>query len=251
MKSGRQLVGTGITQRERVTLLRIDKQDMEARWSWYENPELAGQTSWGGMANFVREIRQWAAEALNAAGLPSSHGHFWLLADGSYKDVTGLSWKEYCDVTKLRSPPPPGDLISLTQVKGLQPDSSAGYAARLLTLLWCLEKAPGNRKQSVEHAFEFGYLARECSMKFRWERHALHGQKKSAVLRDTAATANARRKVAAGQKWAEWQKIADVLFADKPDESRLWAANQIKLKTGAREKRDTIAGRIKKPPKAG
>ena len=78
MKPPRQLVGTGITQRERVTLLRIDRrQGGDA--GVYENPEMAGQTSWGGMANFVEDIRRWAAEVLTEAGLPSSYGHFWLL----------------------------------------------------------------------------------------------------------------------------------------------------------------------------
>ena len=255
MKPPRQLVGTGITQREHVTLLRMEGQisgDGLKRLVWvYENPEMAGQTSWGGMANFVEDTRQWAAEVLTEAGLPSSYGRFWPLADGSYRDVAGLSWKEYCALTNLHSPPPPADLVGLVHLKGLQPDSPAGYAARLLALLWRLNAASGNLERSVELAFEFGYLARECSMKFRWERHALHGQKKATELRDIATAANARRKSAAAQKRAEWQELANALFATKPGESKLWAADEIRKKTGALENRNTIAGRIKKPPKAG
>ena len=215
-------------------------------------PSWQRRAAWGGVANIAQDARKWAAAVLHEAGLPSSYGHFWLCPDGGYVDVTGLScWEEYCALTNLRSPPPPCDLLGLVHHKGLQFDSPAGYAARLLALLWRLERASDNLQQSVEYAIEFGYLARECGMKFRWERHALHGEKKAADLRETAATANAIRKAAAEQKWADWQRIADDLFAAKPGESKLWAADQIILKTGASENRHTIAGRIKKPPKAG
>jgi hypothetical protein len=223
MKFQDRITGTGITRRRASRLLMVEDGVLK------ENSRHATQPGFGGLDEYVAVTTAWATGVLAAASLPTTAGSYVILAGGQYQCVDSMSRDDLAKLGHAGRHVFTLDQLVTTK-QGHEPDSAEGYAAWLLQCLHWMERSRslGNTDSALEWAMRFAELATEARMKFRWECHALRGQKNAGKLVENQQQANASRQAEAEARRKDWQAIADLIWARRPGASKELVAREVR-----------------------
>jgi hypothetical protein len=131
-------------------------------------------------------------------------------------------------------------------------DSPADFAERILRHHKIAQAAikRGDADAAARFAYEVGLLAAQAIMKYVWERHALHGKKKSESLQYASLLTNQQRQHKRKKEHERWNEKAEPIWKRSPNFSKQQVAGMIKRRHDLKEKIGTIADKLKKPPTA-
>ena len=235
-----RVVGTGITQKRVTTLVEITAQGVR------EDRGFALRSSYGGFTQFADDVRDWSGRTLEAAGLPRREGRYVQLKDGSLLDVSGFARADVCQMDLRCAPgknhPVVRNIEIVVKDAGFGSDTPEGYAATMLACLDRAEKsrAAGRIDSAMEWSLRLGELTAEARMKFRWESHALRGQKISAALTTNQQEANTIRKAEAEAERKVWQAQADDIATRYPSYSKARIAEKVRERLIEQNKRGAV-----------
>jgi hypothetical protein len=171
MMPRRETIGTGITQRQRVTYDPRDAGDLDAlqRMKFPERFDT---------------IERWCRETLRAAGLPD---------DARFYTKRGGRWQPVVAPLSL------GKVLRIAMIaaaEGHDEDSDVGYAARCLEVVELELKpaiAAGNAKSAANAGLMLGLLLMQSYVKGRWEKPALAGDNSGRAGRENSGNEMQKR----------------------------------------------------------
>lgn len=226
MKPKRRRVGTGITERDVIDpdwfLAEDDLEQMEERVLWALS---IGSSDW------IVKWRERASSILRTHGLPSTFGHYRQDEHGYWIEDEGLRARFIAFRRFLADPDQtdyPGNLFgenyqALPDIaeSNFGTDSIPHFMARILQQIWSLElcRELDDRDGAELASFGIGQLVTQLTMKLKWERSALTGQKTNTHLAEARHRGADVRKAKA-REWREpAREHAASIWKERPNSS--------------------------------